>query len=88
MEEVKLGHKLFVPDKQKSRFGDTVIGGVATVALIKKMSNDTFVTMKETGDIQWNLDNLLMNQKEYEKLYTDKVASFYSDSFERDGKLW
>ncbi len=82
------GDKIYVPDKQKARYGDAVTGGLATIEVVKELSDGIYVTTAETGKIQWNLKNLLANQELYKKQYGGFDARSYPEEFERDNFIW
>jgi len=87
-ETVKIGTKLFVPDKQKSKYGDFITGGLATIKNIKNVGSEKYAVMEETDNMQWHLDTLISNQDEYSKQYQGLQAKFHSEPFERDNFLW
>lgn len=87
-ETIKVGTKLFVPDKQKSNYGDFITGGIATVRVIKTVGAEQYAIMEETDKMQWHLDTLINNQDEYSKQYSGMNAKFHSEPFERDNFLW
>lgn len=85
---IKEGSKLYVPNKQKAQYGDKIIGGIATVTLVRRLSSGIHVNMKETTTIQWNLEALLRKQDDLKKEFGDKIAEAIDEPFERDNFIW
>jgi len=82
--QVKIGDKIFVPDKK--HVSDSVTGGQATIARL--LQGGDYAIMEETEKIQWHIPTLLRNQELYQKQYKGQLARYYSEPFERDNFLW
>lgn len=88
LKTLKKGDKLYVPSKVTAQYGDSIIGGIATINNIRHLSDGSYATMDETDKIQWKLDHITKQQDQLKKEFGDKRAEISSEPFERSNFIW